>query len=176
MSFISHFSPFVSHSLYSRVFAELGFRASNICHSTIHHQQPSPRLLLLFIVLPLTLATLAFVLQWRNNITSLITRWSPDDNQFPDMATATATPSLCHHSDCDNNPLFQSHNPSFPYFHDWTFDFSSNLPSKANVMDTLSRLSHDTDSEVAMATVISMDLIGVDCPRSCTFGKGLINP
>ncbi|KAJ6683364.1 hypothetical protein OIU85_007088 [Salix viminalis] len=31
---------------------------------------------------------------------------------------------------------------------------------KVNVMDTLSRLSHDTDSEVAMAAVISLGLIG----------------
>ncbi|KAG4950471.1 hypothetical protein JHK82_043828 [Glycine max] len=52
------------------------------------------------------------------------------------MATATATPSLCHHSDCGNNPLFQSHNPSFPYFRDWTFDFSSNLPSKTKYKDS----------------------------------------
>ncbi|KAI5338711.1 hypothetical protein PRUPE_3G134800 [Prunus persica] len=31
---------------------------------------------------------------------------------------------------------------------------------KVNVMDTLSRLSHDTDSEVAMAAVISLGLLG----------------
>ncbi|KAK4591617.1 hypothetical protein RGQ29_016160 [Quercus rubra] len=31
---------------------------------------------------------------------------------------------------------------------------------KVNVMDTLSRLSHDTDSEVAMAAVISLGLMG----------------
>ncbi|CAF2107450.1 26S proteasome non-ATPase regulatory subunit 2 homolog B [Brassica napus] len=31
---------------------------------------------------------------------------------------------------------------------------------KMNVMDTLSRLSHDTDSEVAMAAIISLGLIG----------------
>ncbi|XP_058221660.1 26S proteasome non-ATPase regulatory subunit 2 homolog A-like [Rhododendron vialii] len=31
---------------------------------------------------------------------------------------------------------------------------------KVNVMDTLSRLSHDTDTEVAMAAVISLGLIG----------------
>ncbi|GKU93044.1 hypothetical protein SLEP1_g6682 [Rubroshorea leprosula] len=31
---------------------------------------------------------------------------------------------------------------------------------KVNVMDTLSRLSHDTDSEVAMAAVVSLGLIG----------------
>ena len=63
----------LSHSLYSRVSAVLGFHASNICHITIYHQQPSPHLLLLLIVLPLTLATLAFVLQWRNDIIGLIT-------------------------------------------------------------------------------------------------------
>ncbi|KAL5706883.1 26S proteasome non-ATPase regulatory subunit 2 B [Ranunculus cassubicifolius] len=31
---------------------------------------------------------------------------------------------------------------------------------KVNVMDTLSRLSHDSDSEVAMAAIISLGLIG----------------
>ncbi|KAG5040097.1 hypothetical protein JHK85_012573 [Glycine max] len=51
------------------------------------------------------------------------------------MATTTTAPSLCHHSNCDNNPLFQSHNPSFPYFLDWTFDFSSNLSLKVPIIN-----------------------------------------
>ncbi|KAH1077668.1 hypothetical protein GYH30_052959 [Glycine max] len=67
--------------------------------SQLHHQQPSSRLLLLLTVLPLTLATLAFVLQWRGGVTDPVTRWSPDHDQFPGMATAV--PSLRHHSDCD---------------------------------------------------------------------------
>ncbi|KAG4927824.1 hypothetical protein JHK85_054310 [Glycine max] len=96
--------------------------------SQLHHQQPSSRLLLLLTVLPLTLATLAFVLQWRGGVTDPVTRWSPDHDQFPGMATAV--PSLRHHSDCGKNPLSQSYNPSFPYFRDWTFDFSSNLSPK----------------------------------------------
>ncbi|KAG4956918.1 hypothetical protein JHK85_043298 [Glycine max] len=51
------------------------------------------------------------------------------------MAIATVASSLCHHSDCGINPLFQSHNPSFPYFPDWTFDFSSNLSPKTKCKD-----------------------------------------
>ncbi|THF95554.1 hypothetical protein TEA_013570 [Camellia sinensis var. sinensis] len=40
------------------------------------------------------------------------------------------------------------------------FSKLSNLGTGVNVMDTLSRLSHDTDTEVAMAAVISLGLIG----------------
>ena len=101
--------------------------------SQLHHQQPSSRLLLLLTVLPLTLATLAFVLQWRGGVTDPVTRWSPDHDQFPGMATAV--PSLRHHSDCGKNPLSQSYNPSFPYFRDWTFDFSSNLSPKVPIIN-----------------------------------------
>ncbi|PPE00204.1 hypothetical protein GOBAR_DD02780 [Gossypium barbadense] len=60
---------------------------------------------------------------------------------------------------------------------------------KVNVMDTLSRLSHDTDLEVAMAAVISLGLIGAgtnnariagmlrnlssaNCSRFSTYGEG----
>ncbi|KAG5055083.1 hypothetical protein JHK85_007593 [Glycine max] len=101
-------------------------------HRQSHHlqQQPSSRLLLLLTVLPLTLATLAFLLQWRGGVTDPVTRWSPDHDQFPGMATTTTTTPSRHSSDCGKNPLYQSHNPSFPYFRDWTLDFSSNLSPK----------------------------------------------
>ncbi|KAL5134784.1 Glycosyltransferase-like KOBITO 1 [Glycine soja] len=101
-------------------------------HRQSHHlqQQPSSRLLLLLTVLPLTLATLAFLLQWRGGVTDPVTRWSPDHDQFPGMAITTTTTPSRHSSDCGKNPLYQSHNPSFPYFRDWTLDFSSNLSPK----------------------------------------------
>nr|KYP48002.1 hypothetical protein KK1_030361 [Cajanus cajan] len=100
-------------------------------HSLRHHnqQQPSSRLLLLLTVLPLTLAALAFLLQWRGGVTDPLTRWSPDHDQFPGMSGSP--PSLRHrsHGDC-SHPLAQSHNPSFPYFRDWAFDYSSHLSPK----------------------------------------------
>ncbi|KAJ9568023.1 LOW QUALITY PROTEIN: hypothetical protein OSB04_003989 [Centaurea solstitialis] len=63
---------------------------------------------------------------------------------------------------------------------------------KVHVMDTLSRLSHDADTEVAMAAVISLGLIGAgtnnariagmlrnlsstNCSRFCTYGKGFVD-
>ncbi|RDX67470.1 Glycosyltransferase-like KOBITO 1 [Mucuna pruriens] len=94
----------------------------------LNQQNTSSRLLLLLTVLPLTLASLAFILQWRGGVTDPVTRWSPDHDQFPGMTGSP--PSHRHsHSDC-TNPLAQSHNPSFPYFRDWNFDYSSHLSPK----------------------------------------------
>ncbi|XP_027350150.1 glycosyltransferase-like At2g41451 [Abrus precatorius] len=97
-------------------------------HSLRQHQTSSSRLLLLLTVLPLTLALFAFILQWRGGVTDPVTRWSPDQNQFPGMIGSP--PSHHHsHSDC-SNLLSRSHSPSFPYFRDWSFDFTSHLTPK----------------------------------------------
>lgn len=90
------------------------------------------RLLLLLTILPLTLAAFAFLLQWRGGVTDPVTRWSPDQNLFPGMSTSDHIQQRSQprsHSDCSS--LFaNTHSPSFPYFRDWTLDFSSDLSPK----------------------------------------------
>ncbi|KAA0034054.1 glycosyltransferase-like KOBITO 1 [Cucumis melo var. makuwa] len=104
----------------------------------LRHTQPSSssstsRLLLLLTFLPLTLASLAFVLQWRGGITDPATRWSPPGSyQFPGMEASPLSPISRHStpsaSDCLN--LGRSVSPSFPYYQDWKFDRGSNLKPK----------------------------------------------
>ncbi|XP_028761403.1 glycosyltransferase-like At2g41451 [Neltuma alba] len=88
------------------------------------------RLLLLLTILPLILASFAFVLQWRGGLDDPVTRWSPDHHEFPGMGTSA--PSLQTHSSSSDcvNVLGQSHSPSFPYYRDWKFDYGSDLRPK----------------------------------------------
>ncbi|XP_052118899.1 glycosyltransferase-like At2g41451 [Arachis duranensis] len=100
------------------------------------------RLLLLLTVLPLTLASFAFVLQWRGGVTDPLSRWSPDQPDFPGMSSdadggANSHPAGTSHlqsasSDCATILLGHSSNkhPSFPYFRDWKLDYSSDLRPK----------------------------------------------
>ncbi|XP_057718795.1 glycosyltransferase-like At2g41451 [Arachis stenosperma] len=102
----------------------------------------SSRLLLLLTVLPLTLASFAFVLQWRGGVTDPLSRWSPDQPDFPGMSSdadggANSHPAGTSHlqsasSDCATILLGHSSNnhPSFPYFRDWKLDYSSDLRPK----------------------------------------------
>ncbi|KAF4361092.1 hypothetical protein F8388_016901 [Cannabis sativa] len=89
------------------------------------------KLLLLLTLLPLTLAALAFVLQWRGGVTDPTTRWAPPGSEklFPGMeASPISAVSHSAHSDCLK--LGRSSSPSFPYGHDWKFDYGSNLKPK----------------------------------------------
>ncbi|CAL4932536.1 unnamed protein product [Urochloa decumbens] len=82
------------------------------------------RLLLLLTVLPLTLAALAFVLQWRGGgVEDPGARWPP--HAFPGMAESTR-PSLPS-SDCAD-VLVGSPGPSFPYLRGWSFPTDSGAP------------------------------------------------
>ncbi|ONM00498.1 Glycosyltransferase-like KOBITO 1 [Zea mays] len=80
------------------------------------------QLLLLLTVLPLTLAALAFVLQWRGGggVDDPTTRWP--SHAFPGMAEPTP-PSLPS-SDCAD-VLVGSSAPSFPYIRGWSFTSDS---------------------------------------------------
>nr|ACG34068.1 KOB1 [Zea mays] len=80
------------------------------------------QLLLLLTVLPLTLAALAFVLQWRGGggVDDPTTRWP--SHAFPGMAEPTP-PSLPS-SDCAD-VLVGSSAPSFPYIRGWSFPSDS---------------------------------------------------
>ena len=98
----------------------------------------SSKLLLLLTVLPLTLAALAFVLQWRGGITDPTTRWAPPGSQhlFPGMDPSPLSPTAHQHqsssSDCAS--LRQGSTPSFPYYHGWKFDDLSNLKPKVRFL------------------------------------------
>ncbi|KAK7285659.1 hypothetical protein RJT34_20437 [Clitoria ternatea] len=105
-------------------------------HRQQQQLQPSSRLFLLLTFLPLTLASLAFILQWRGGVTDPITRWSPNHHHFPGMSLSP--PSSSSNTHCSNNLLSQSHSPSFPYFRDWSFDYSSHLTPKICVTTSTS--------------------------------------
>jgi hypothetical protein len=95
------------------------------------------KLLLLLTILPLTLAALAFVLQWRGGgLTDPTTRWAPPGSQhlFPGMDPSPLSPTAHRHSsssDCVN--LGRGSSPSFPYYQGWKFDSVSNLRPKVRV-------------------------------------------
>ncbi|KAJ7982281.1 glycosyltransferase-like KOBITO 1 [Quillaja saponaria] len=87
------------------------------------------KLLLLLCLLPLSLAALAFVLQWRGGVTDPTTRWvPPGSHQFPGMDSSLSPVSHSSPSDCVN--LGRSSSPSFPYYHNWKFDYSNYLRPK----------------------------------------------
>lgn len=104
------------------------------------------RLLLLLTLLPLSLALLAFALQWKgdNGLTdptsavSSTSRWAPHGSRlqnhevFPGMELSSSTLSPKPHSsslsDCLN--LVRTASPSFPYYRDWKLDFEPNLKPK----------------------------------------------
>ncbi|KAI4300837.1 hypothetical protein L6164_034169 [Bauhinia variegata] len=92
----------------------------------------SSRLLLLLTVLPLTLASFAFILQWRGGLNDPVTRWSPDHHEFPGMGSSP--PSHQTHSSTSDcvSLLGQRNSPAFPYYRDWKFDYVSDLKPKVS--------------------------------------------
>ncbi|KAG4151542.1 hypothetical protein ERO13_D04G071700v2 [Gossypium hirsutum] len=94
------------------------------------------KLLLFLTILPLALATLAFVLQWRggsvSDPTTATSRWAPRGSRrevFPGMETSSSLlPKYHHSSNCIN--LGRSSSPSFPYYRDWKFGFEDSLKPK----------------------------------------------
>ncbi|XP_031265924.1 glycosyltransferase-like KOBITO 1 [Pistacia vera] len=102
------------------------------------------RLLLLLTVLPLSLALLAFFLQWKGDAgltdpataTSTVSRWAPHGSHlqnhevFPGMESSSLSPKAQHFSRSDCTKLIRSSSPSFPYYRDWKFDFDSDLKPK----------------------------------------------
>ncbi|KAA3464209.1 glycosyltransferase-like KOBITO 1 [Gossypium australe] len=87
------------------------------------------KLVLFLTILPLALAALAFVLQWRggsvSDPTTATSRWAPRGSRrevFPGTETSSSLPPKYHHSsNCIN--LGRSSSPSFPYYGDWKFGF-----------------------------------------------------
>jgi len=90
------------------------------------------KILLLLTLLPVSLAAIAFVLQWRGGVTDPTSLASPGGSHhyFPGMEPS-ALSHLSHsqsHSDCVN--LGRTNSPSFPYYHNWKLDFGASLTPK----------------------------------------------
>ncbi|KAH8522828.1 hypothetical protein Peur_041317 [Populus x canadensis] len=115
-------------------------RSSTATSTTISTQSFTSRLILLLTLLPLSLAALAFILQWKGNSgfmmdpTTANSRWAPQGSHiknheiFPGMELSVLSPKAHKSSDCSS--LGRSGAPSFPYFRDWKFDFQANLRPK----------------------------------------------
>ncbi|KAK8531736.1 hypothetical protein V6N13_131095 [Hibiscus sabdariffa] len=98
------------------------------------------KLLLLLTLLPLSLAALAFILQWRGGgesdptiaTSGAYSRWAPRGSHhevFPGMETFSSLfPKSHSSSDCIN--LGRSSSPSLPYYGDWKFGFEANIRPK----------------------------------------------
>ncbi|XP_042480268.1 glycosyltransferase-like At2g41451 [Macadamia integrifolia] len=97
------------------------------------NQNFGSRLILLLTVLPLTLATFAFVLQWRGGLNDPTTRWSPDTHEFPGGMGSSAPQDVAHSSSSSSSSsdcvklLGRSSFPSFPYYRDWKFNYNADL-------------------------------------------------
>ncbi|KDP26203.1 hypothetical protein JCGZ_22449 [Jatropha curcas] len=120
-----------------------GSRPSSVSSQSSSQQTFTSRLLLLLTVLPLTLAAFAFILQWRGGLNDPISRWSPDDREFPGMESvvtsrvSSSLKSRTKDSGC-KDLLGQSHNPSFPYYRNWKFDLRSDLKPKISIITSTS--------------------------------------
>ncbi|KAJ0042582.1 hypothetical protein Pint_17785 [Pistacia integerrima] len=114
--------------------------ASSSASSSSSSSSPAfnSRLLLLLTLLPLTLASFAFVLQWRGELTDPVARWSPDHHEFPGMANTFSDLSVRNSRSGCLDPLGRSNTPSFPYFRDWKFDFGSDLKPKICITSSTS--------------------------------------
>ncbi|KAL5760352.1 hypothetical protein ACOSP7_018864 [Xanthoceras sorbifolium] len=114
------------------------------------------KLLLLLTLLPLSLALLAFVLQWKGDsgltdpvgAASSTSRWAPHGSHlqnhevFPGMEISSSSSSVSpkgqHFSQSDCLSLGRSGSPSFPYYRDWKLDFETNLKPKICVTTSTS--------------------------------------
>ncbi|XP_010915920.1 glycosyltransferase-like At2g41451 [Elaeis guineensis] len=90
----------------------------------------SSRIILLLTTLPLALACLAFVLQWRGGLQDPSSRWPTDTQMFPGMENSplgSSSSSSSHRSSSSSSDcteiLGRSSAPSFPFYRGWNFDF-----------------------------------------------------
>ena len=98
--------------------------------SSSSSQSFTSKILLLLTLLPVSLAAIAFILQWRGGIGDPATLLSPPGtHQFPGMDPSPRSP-VSHSSSADCVNLGRSSSPSFPYFQNWKFDYSTNLRPK----------------------------------------------
>lgn len=125
----------------------LGVSNTTTTTSSTSSSSFTSKLLLLLTLLPLSLALLAFVLQWKGDtaltdpsaVSSTTSRWAPHGSQlqnhevFPGMeisSTSSVSPRSQHLSQNGCSSLTRSGLPSFPYYRDWKLDFEANLKPK----------------------------------------------
>ncbi|XP_042473690.1 glycosyltransferase-like At2g41451 [Zingiber officinale] len=105
----------------------------------VHRHQAFPSRLLLFLTaLPMTLAALAFVLQWRGGVDDPASRWLvadaqgfPGTDNSPRSSSGSSTPSVVARFSSDCADILSSNSsPSFPYYRGWKFDFDKDLEPK----------------------------------------------
>ncbi|KAH1225486.1 Glycosyltransferase-like KOBITO 1 [Glycine max] len=130
--------PVSNHQLY----APLRPNPSSSSSSFSSHSFTS-KILLLLTILPVSLAAIAFILQWRGGITDPTALSSPrgSHHYFPGMEPSplshlSSHNSNSHHSDCVN--LGRTASPSFPYYHNWKLDFEASLTPKICVTTSTS--------------------------------------
>ncbi|KAI4323487.1 hypothetical protein L6164_023086 [Bauhinia variegata] len=93
-------------------------------------QSFTSRILLLLTILPVSLAAIAFILQWRGGITDPTTLLTPPgSHRFPGMDPSPLS-SISHSSSSNCINLGRSSAPSFPYYNNWKFDYDTNLKPK----------------------------------------------
>ncbi|XVF40828.1 hypothetical protein PTKIN_Ptkin01aG0147700 [Pterospermum kingtungense] len=118
--------------------------SSSSTSTSVSSQSFLYKLLLLLTILPLSLAALAFVLQWRGGgvsdptilTSSSTSRWAPRGSHhhevFPGMETLSSLSPKSHSSSSSSDCLLLGHtsSPSVPYYGDWKFGFEANLKPK----------------------------------------------
>ncbi|TKY49648.1 Glycosyltransferase KOBITO 1 [Spatholobus suberectus] len=123
------------HQLYAPLRPTSSSSSSSSSHSF------TSKILLLLTLLPVSLAAIAFILQWRGGITDPATLSSPrgSHHYFPGMEPSPLS-HLSHnshsHFDCVN--LGRTNSPSFPYYHNWKLDFGASLTPKICVTTSTS--------------------------------------
>ncbi|URD91056.1 hypothetical protein MUK42_27863 [Musa troglodytarum] len=109
--------------------------------SSAPHQSFTSRVLLLLTVLPLALASFAFVLQWRGGIDDLTSRWpAADAHRFPVMDRNNNSHLGSSAPDCADI-LDRSSSPSFPYYRGWNFNLGKDLKPKERLQNLIFLLS-----------------------------------
>ncbi|URE36078.1 60S ribosomal protein L37a [Musa troglodytarum] len=123
--------------------------------SSVTHHIFASRVLLLLTALPLALASLAFVLQWRGGVDDPASRWpAADARMFPGMdnsplsSSASPVPSVAARSASDCVEILGGSSlPSFPYYRGWKFDLDKDLKPKVRSLPFLSGFRVAFDSE-----------------------------
>ncbi|URE38425.1 hypothetical protein MUK42_17024 [Musa troglodytarum] len=116
--------------------------------SSVTHHIFASRVLLLLTALPLALASLAFVLQWRGGVDDPASRWpAADARMFPGMgnsplsSSASPVPSVAARSASDCVEILGGSSlPSFPYYRGWKFDLDKDLKPKGRPQNLMFRL------------------------------------
>lgn len=120
---------------------------------------PTSRLLFLLTALPLSLATFAFLLQWRGGINELSLRWP--GQEFPGAENGNSISTHVHSpnsssSDC-LDILGRRGSHSYPYYRGWKFDVESD--GRPKVRFCRLRIGIGLDLADGVATVFMVMLI-----------------